>query len=42
MLCYALDIVATRELAAQVSTAPTIVYSGLEGPSLMTPLLAWI
>ncbi|WP_409567345.1 DMT family transporter [Methylobacterium sp. J-092] len=42
MLCYALYILATRELAAHDSTATTMVYSGLAGLGLMTPLLPWI
>ncbi|SFG43978.1 Permease of the drug/metabolite transporter (DMT) superfamily [Methylobacterium gossipiicola] len=42
MLCYALYILTTRKLAAHDSTATTMVYSGLAGLALMTPLLPWI
>ncbi|GJD29180.1 Riboflavin transporter [Methylobacterium adhaesivum] len=42
MLCYALYILATRRLASIDSTATTMVYSGLAGLALMTPLLPWI
>ncbi|MCJ2080201.1 DMT family transporter [Methylobacterium sp. J-090] len=42
MLCYALYILTTRKLAALDSTATTMVYSGLAGLALMTPLLPWI
>lgn len=42
MLCYALYIITTRKLAAYDSTATTMVYSGLSGLALMSPLLPWI
>ena len=42
MLCYAFYLITTRRLAATDSTATTMVYSGLAGLAVMSPLLPWI
>ena len=41
-IAYALYAILTRKLAAHDSSATTMLYSGLAGLLLMTPLLPWI
>jgi len=41
-VAYAFYAIITRRLAAHDSSATTLVYSGLAGVALMTPLLPWI
>ena len=41
-VCYALYGITTRMLAAPISSRTTMVYSGLAGVALMTPVLPFV
>lgn len=42
VVCYAMYVVMTRHLAAHDSTETTLVYSGMVGAILLTPVMFWI